>query len=227
MRRMDGTAAMSDVRDLKNRIREKLQVAELRRRTQVDHMRQRMEELDQRTRRFNEIAGPLLESVIRPRVETLVDQFENAAMTAAERGHCSCTFQHTDQFPASVKLDMFVTADGHVESLLVCYRLEILPVFFQFDGHDQRAFPLDRIDETQVAEWVDAKIAEFVDTYLRLENADAYQRENMVRDPVCGMAVNKNWAAARAEYGGRTYYFCIDECRRRFEESPQCYAGGT
>jgi len=218
---------MSDVQDLQERIREKLQAAELKRRTHADHVRQRMEELDRRTARFNEIAGPLLESVIRPRVSALAEQFENAVLTEAERGHCQCALRHTDRFPASVKLDLFVTADGHVESLLVCYRLEILPVFFQFNGHDQRAFPLDQVDQTQVASWVDSKITEFVDTYLRLENADAYQRENMVRDPVCGMAVNKTWAAASAEHAGRMYYFCIDECRRRFEQDPQRYAGSV
>lgn len=215
---------MSDVQSLEQLIREKLQAAEGKRRTHADHMRQRMGELDRRTVRFNEIAAPLLESVIRPRVKALADQFENARLVEAERGHCPCMFQHTDRFPASVQLDIFVTADGHIESLLVCYRLEILPVFFQFDGHDQRAFPLDQVGDQQVAAWVDGKITEFVDTYLRLENADAYQRENMVRDPVCGMAVNKNWAAASAEHAGRMYYFCIDECRRRFEQDPQRYA---
>ncbi|GMU82515.1 MAG: YHS domain-containing protein [Phycisphaerales bacterium] len=216
---------MSSTNDLELRIREKLQAAELKRRTHADHMRQRMEELDSRTARFNEVAAPLLESVIRPRVKALADQFENARLVDTERGHCPCTFQHTDRFPASVQLDVFVTADGHLESLLVCYRLEILPVFFQFNGHDQRTFPLDQVDEQQVATWVDTKLTEFVDTYLRLENADAYQRENMIRDPVCGMAINKNWAAASAEHAGRTYYFCIEECRRRFEQEPERYAG--
>lgn len=216
---------MSDIQALEHRIREKLQAAESRRKTHADHTRQRMEELDRRTAQFNEIAGPLVAKVIRPRVAALARHFENATVDDGERHHCRCLFRHTDRFPATTKLDIFVTADGHIESLILGYRLEILPVFFQFDGHDQRAFPLDRIDETQVAEWIDAKIAAFVDTYLRLEDADAYQQENMTRDPVCGMAVNKNWAAARAEYGGRTYYFCIDECRRRFEENPHRYAG--
>lgn len=216
---------MSEIQSLEHRIREKLEAAGARRKTHADHTRQRMEELDRRTARFNEIAGPLVTKVIRPRVEALASHFENATMDETQRHHCQCLFKHSDWFPATTKLDIFVTADGHIESLIIGYRLEILPVFFQFDGHDQRGLPLDRIDEAQVAEWVDEKIAAFVDTYLRLEDADAYQQENMVRDPVCGMAVNKNWAAATAEYSGRTYHFCIDECRRRFEENPERYAG--
>ncbi|MBK8269362.1 MAG: YHS domain-containing protein [Planctomycetes bacterium] len=42
----------------------------------------------------------------------------------------------------------------------------------------------------------------------------------METDPVCGMPVNRNWAAATAEHGGQTYYFCIEECRKRFEAEP-------
>lgn len=215
---------MSNTQDLEHRIRERLQAAEVNRRVRADHVLQRMDELDRRTAQFNEIAGPLFEAVIRPRVEALARHFDNATCSGTERHHCQCSFAHNDRFPATTTLDIFVTADGHMESLIIGYRLQILPVFFQFNGHDQRAFPLDRVDEEQLGAWVDEKITEFVDTYLRLENADAYQHENMVRDPVCGMAVNKNWAAASAEHAGRMYYFCIDECRRRFEQDPQRYA---
>lgn len=35
------------------------------------------------------------------------------------------------------------------------------------------------------------------------------------------MAINKNWVAVTAEHDGRRYYFCVDECRRHFEEDPR------
>jgi Cu(I)/Ag(I) efflux system membrane fusion protein len=49
------------------------------------------------------------------------------------------------------------------------------------------------------------------------------------KDPVCGMAVDEKRAAAagrKAEHGGATYYFCADECKRRFEADPARYARG-
>jgi xanthine dehydrogenase accessory factor len=44
------------------------------------------------------------------------------------------------------------------------------------------------------------------------------------RDPVCGMTVVAATATQRAEYGGRTYYFCCGSCRERFLGAPERYA---
>lgn len=46
----------------------------------------------------------------------------------------------------------------------------------------------------------------------------------MVTDPVCGMRIDPDDAAATAEYEGRTYYFCSEACRDRFEADPASYA---
>ncbi|MBI4544223.1 MAG: YHS domain-containing protein [Gemmatimonadetes bacterium] len=35
------------------------------------------------------------------------------------------------------------------------------------------------------------------------------------------MRVAQEDAVAAAEYGGRTYYFCSQECRQEFEAHPQ------
>lgn len=43
-------------------------------------------------------------------------------------------------------------------------------------------------------------------------------------DPVCGMTVAVEGAAATAEYGGRSYYFCCPHCRASFLEDPARYA---
>jgi Cu+-exporting ATPase len=46
----------------------------------------------------------------------------------------------------------------------------------------------------------------------------------MVTDPVCGMRIDSDDAAATAEYEGKTYYFCSEACRDRFEADPASYA---
>lgn len=43
------------------------------------------------------------------------------------------------------------------------------------------------------------------------------------RDPVCSMTVSVATAAARAEFNGRTYYFCCAGCRDRFLAAPERY----
>lgn len=45
----------------------------------------------------------------------------------------------------------------------------------------------------------------------------------MAKDPVCGMEVNPEEAAAEAEHGGKTYYFCAPGCKNKFEKNPEDY----
>ena len=50
------------------------------------------------------------------------------------------------------------------------------------------------------------------------------------KDPVCGMDVDrvKAKAAGRiSEYQGTTYYFCSDQCKRKFDGNPAQYTGGS
>ena len=49
----------------------------------------------------------------------------------------------------------------------------------------------------------------------------------MAIDPVCGMSVPEEKAAAKVQYGGITYYFCAESCRKAFEENPEAYLGET
>jgi P-type Cu+ transporter len=48
-------------------------------------------------------------------------------------------------------------------------------------------------------------------------------------DPVCGMTVAPEGAAAHSVYKGKTYYFCAPSCEQRFEADPQSFlnAGPT
>ena len=49
----------------------------------------------------------------------------------------------------------------------------------------------------------------------------------MARDPVCGMEVDEQQAAATAEYAGTIYYFCAPGCKRAFEKEPEKYLPNT
>lgn len=43
-------------------------------------------------------------------------------------------------------------------------------------------------------------------------------------DPVCGMSVEPETAAARTRYNGVEIFFCAEGCKARFEADPQKYA---
>jgi YHS domain-containing protein len=46
-----------------------------------------------------------------------------------------------------------------------------------------------------------------------------------VKDPVCGMDVEKATAAGRTEHKGQTYYFCGSTCKEKFDLNPEQYVG--
>ncbi len=70
------------------------------------------------------------------------------------------------------------------------------------------------------------------DPEIRNERMDSMMESEKVvakteTDPVCGMSVQPESAAAHREYAGKTYYFCADGCARKFDASPQKYLGAA
>ena len=49
----------------------------------------------------------------------------------------------------------------------------------------------------------------------------------MERDPVCGMNVDPDKAAAKIEHALKTYYFCAPGCAERFQQAPETYLSGS
>lgn len=45
-----------------------------------------------------------------------------------------------------------------------------------------------------------------------------------VRDPVCGMEIEREHAAAKTEYQGQAFYFCSPGCKTAFDKEPTRYA---
>lgn len=44
-----------------------------------------------------------------------------------------------------------------------------------------------------------------------------------VRDPVCGMKVDKGKVVFKSNHHGVTYYFCSEHCKNEFEKNPAKY----
>lgn len=47
----------------------------------------------------------------------------------------------------------------------------------------------------------------------------------VARDPVCGMDVDPEGAAARSVFRGTAYYFCTETCKADFDLAPSRYVG--
>jgi YHS domain-containing protein len=67
-----------------------------------------------------------------------------------------------------------------------------------------------------------------IDSESRLRTAAMGLRDNAVEDPVCGMQVDPVKAGGqKSEYKGKTYYFCSELCKSRFDKNPEQYAKGA
>lgn len=220
---------MSDLNQLERQIEEKLAAHKERCLLEHDHHAEQMHELEERHQRYDRMADHLTEVIIRPRLQALVRHFDNAELLAPEktgRHQCVCSFKRTPRFPANATLELGISRDGQWDNVWLLYKLSILPMFFQFNGEDQTTSPVGRVEDEEVAAWVDAKIGTFLDAYLRLETLNQYQEENLVTDPVCNMRINRLYAPAQTEYCGQTYYFCLPECHKKFLDDPEFYLRG-
>ena len=48
-----------------------------------------------------------------------------------------------------------------------------------------------------------------------------------MRDHVCGMDVDEKTAPAKTEFADDMYYFCSEQCKRKFEADPERYVSRT
>ncbi len=216
---------MASTQDLERRIQDALAVSNERRQLRQNHAQELMRAAEKAQAAYTAAADRLIEDVIRPRMMALNAQLDAAAAAEQDcrRHACTLNLAHTPRFPATVRLEVGVTRDADARNLIVQYQLRISPIFFPFEGDAELSFPIEQVDQERAASWLDDKLVGFVETYLRLEIEPAYQDENRVADPVCGMSVNKANAPAHAEFEGKMYYFCVAECRDRFLADPGRY----
>jgi YHS domain-containing protein len=217
---------MASLDDLEQRIRAKLAVGEQHRKHEQGRLRQGMEELGARVERYAAVAERLRREIIRPRFDKLAACFDNASVDAGDWGAVACRFERTERFPATASVEVGLTRDGEARSIEVWCETRVAPAYLPVPGEGHLVLPLDDIDEGKLAAWIEERIVAFVDVYLRLESAGPYQEDNEVTDPVCGMRLNKLYAAAQAEHQRMTFFFCVEDCRQKFLLEPDRYLKG-
>jgi YHS domain-containing protein len=177
----------------------------------------RMKEMLEQRERQSSVARRKIETVILPRMEELARHFDNAKVEllhVAADYNCVCEFAHTPRFPATVRLGIALLPLND-ESLTARFDLSILPVLMEYTRNAEEIFPIGG-NEDSLAGWVEDRILDFLDTYLRLETHPLYQKDNTVIDIVCGMHIPSTSAPCSVEQHGRTFYFCSEHCKEAF-----------
>lgn len=169
---------MNDLNELERQLRVKLALVAEKRQAAEETSERTTEASDQRLEAYKRAARQLMTAIIRPRIGKVMSFFPNALLSPAEAATESqwcCRFKKTAEYPASTKLSFFVSPDTEFENVLVTYDLEILPIYFRFQAHDQLVVPLDGVPAASVTDWIDAKLLGFVDAYVRTQTVKQYQ----------------------------------------------------
>lgn len=198
-----------------NRLAQQLRL----KREKLHHIDREMESLLQRQTAYNETAQGILASVVHPRIQTLCQHFDNAKIKDCDPAKdlsCSVVLAHTRRYPATATLRFWLWPADDYKQLEVHYDIEILPILMEYDRSDTQHFQIDGLAETDVTEWVEQKLQDFLDTYLKIETHALYHKDNFVVDPVCGMRIPFFDVATTVTRGDHTVYFCSEVCKEAF-----------
>lgn len=183
-----------------------------------------MAEVGIRRQRFEELARHLNETIVRPRIDVVANLFQNSIVPEEQMPHGSCCwFEYCERFPADTSVDFSIDHDVDFDKVIVRTRTRIMPVFVRFNEQDSLLLPLASVDEAAVADWVEERLLEFLDTYLRIDADGDNEAQVSATDPVCGMPILRSEAVAVGSYCGHPYYFCSEDCLSRFLDEPTEY----
>jgi hypothetical protein len=179
----------------------------------------RLHEYRERRKRLQHLDGVFqrLAEAWKPRLDALVRKFGERVQVTPRLTPSSR--EATLEFPSNlggVRIRFSASTDRDVRMLILAYDLEITPAFFRYEPHAELEFPLDAIDETTAARWVDDRIVDSVRAYLSMGENAFYTQEHMVEDPVAGVRFPDFAAGATLEWQDKKYYFIDEETRQEF-----------
>lgn len=182
---------------------------------------QKVEQYQQRLERQEKLEQVLdaHRDVWRSRLETLSKRFADRIKVTPQivPGSRQAVFEVQSEL-ARVVLKFSVTADEEAQNVLFRYDLDILPIFMKFESHSELQFPLDKIDERALGNWMDERIVNFVRTYAAMYENTYYLKDHLVEDPIAKVRFPKFAAGAKLEAGGKTVYFISEDTRRQYEQ---------
>jgi len=184
-----------------------------------------MSNVDVRHQHFEELSHRLNRDLVKPRLDQMARLFPNASFPEQQKSNgSSCLFEFCDRFPATAEIEFSIEHDVRFEKVIVHTHTHIMPVFVPYNEQDNLTLPWDRVDDAKVADWVEERLLEFLDTYLRIDAGSDDLAKETVTDPVCGMQILQSDAVASDSYYGHPHFFCSKECLAKFQKDPEQYA---
>jgi len=218
---MNQSESASDLGQFRKRLEERIGSSRQEPKWRPADMAAEMRRFQERRVQFDEVAPRLVTNVILPRLSQLASMFKNASLSdRLPNDRTSCWFGYCEQLPSSTKIEMVVSHDAPVENVIVRFEASIFPSFQRFEPHDKLLVPLVNPDEVQVAQWVEDRLLEFLEAYLRIDRGIEDFEYEVVTDPVCGMRLGRAKAVATADFRGHQYFFCAAECQQQFLRDP-------
>ena len=153
----------------------------------------------QRLAKFEQTLDHLRE-VWRPRLEAFAKRFGDRVKVtpSAEPTKRAATYEFQSDL-AHVQLRLSAATDRDVQQIILNYDLQIMPILMKYESHAELALPLDAVDDETIAQWIDDRLVQFVQTYLSLHENQYYLKEHMVEDPIAHVrfpkfAAGANWS---------------------------------
>lgn len=224
---------MSGIKDFKDTLRAEVESAKQRLEAiQADSVEQ-YRQMQARYATFLDLSQRIRDA-LRPRVEAFAETLPGATPTVSRRdfGPAGRTFHavivsfdlpRSEHCPAEINLRLALEAGPAVEHIVLSYDLKIMPVFLEFERHDQLILPLEESSVERAVDWFDRKAVQFTRTYISLFFNSYYQRGLEVVDPVLGTTFPRAFERGTVEHEGTTYHFFTDESRIAFEREPSKY----
>jgi YHS domain-containing protein len=218
---MNQSSQADDLAQFRKRLEERVRSSQREPNWPPADMATEMQRFQDRKLEFERIAPHLLTETVLPRLSHLASLFTNANLGAqATDDRITCWFGYCERFPATAKIEITASHDAAIENVVVRFEASIFPSYQRFEPHDKLVIPLSQPNDVQVAQWVEDRLVEFLDAYLRIDHGIEDFDDEIVTDPVCGMRLARGRAAATADFRGHPYFFCAAECQQQFLQEP-------
>jgi len=158
---------MSEIDEFKAKLRGEAEAAMERIRHMQAQAAEQYREMQSNYAIFLDLSQRIREA-IRPWVEAFAESLPDVTPVVTERdfgpagrvfhgGFVTFSLPRSERCPANITLRFRLEAGVAVDSLILFYDLEILPVFIEFERHDQDALPLDPSSVERAVEWFKQK----------------------------------------------------------------------
>jgi YHS domain-containing protein len=226
---------MTEIEEFKAKLQGEVAAARERVQTIQSEAAEQFRQLQANYVKFLDLSQQIREAV-RPWVEAFAESLPDvkSVVTQTDVGPAGRVFhgmlvtfsiKRSERCPANIQLRFGLNAGATVDNLILSYDLEIIPVFVEFERHDQIALPLDPSSVDKAVEWFKQKACAFTKTYVSLFFNPQYQKGSDVPDVVLGRTFPRIFARGQVERKGVTYYFLTEESQKAFEQDPARYTG--